>query len=79
LQVEKLKSNTWEVGKLVGASIYLGQLTRLVAGEPIEKVEAISTMKMTVDAFIDYLKHNTLASKCPSAALFSAELRKIIT
>jgi len=78
-EVENLKKNTWEIGKLVGSSVHLTRLARVIAGEPVERVAALSTMKMAVDAFIDYLNRNQLASSCPSATRFSTELRSIIT
>jgi hypothetical protein len=76
--VESLRKSTWDVGKLVGFNVHLTRLARLVAGEPVEKVEALSTMKMVVDAFTDYLTRNRLADRCPSASRFSSELRSMI-
>jgi cell division septum initiation protein DivIVA len=78
-EVENLRKNTWEPGKLVGSSVHLARLARIVGGEKVGTVEGVATMKMAVDSFTDYLTRNNLASKCPSATMFSAELRSIIT
>jgi len=77
--VENLKKNTWEIGKLVGSSVHLTRLAGIIAGEPVGTVEGVSTMKMAVDAFTDYLIRNQLANSCPSATRFSEELRGLIT
>lgn len=78
-EVEVLKKSTWDVGKLIGFNVHLTRLARLVAGESVGTVEALSTMKMTVDAFTDYLTRNHLANRYPSATRFSEELRSFIT
>ena len=76
-EVESLKKNSWEFGKLVGSSIYLIRLARIINGEQVGTVEGVAAMKMTVDAFTDYLIRNNLASRCPSSTRFSNELRSI--
>ena len=78
-EVESLRKNTWETGKLVGSSVHLARLAKIVGGEKVGAVEGVATMKMVVDSFTDYLRRNILVSNCPSAARFSAELRSIIT
>ena len=77
--VENLKKSTWGTAKLVGFNFHLTRLARIVAGEQVGAVEALATMKMTVDAFTDYLALQGHADRCPSARVFSTELRRIIT
>lgn len=77
-EVESLKKNSWEIGKLVGSSIHLARLAKIVAGESVGTVEGVATMKMVVDSFTDYLAKNNLVSRCPSATRFSDELRRVI-
>jgi hypothetical protein len=77
VDVENLKKETWDTAKVLGFNIHLTRLAWLIAGDPVGRVEALATMKMTVDAFIDYLKRNQMYNKYPSAATFSAELRSI--
>jgi len=69
-EVESLRKNTWETGKLVGSSTHLARLARIVGGEQVETVEGVATMKMAVDSFKDYLTRTKLESRCPSAAKF---------
>jgi molecular chaperone GrpE (heat shock protein) len=76
--VEKLRKNTWDTAKVLGFSIHLTRLANIISGEPVEKVGALATMKMTVDAFIDYLNRNGLARSCPSVMKFSEELRDAV-
>jgi hypothetical protein len=77
--VENLKKNTWDTAKLIGYNTHLTRLAKLVGGEPVETLEALATMKMTVDAFSGYLASKGLASRCPSGWSFSAELRSVMT
>lgn len=77
--VENLKRNTWGTAQLLGFNIHLTRLARLVAGDAIDRVEALATMRMTVDSFTDYLARNQLVDRCPSAAKFSSEIRRIMT
>lgn len=79
MDVENLKRNTWDTAKLLGFNIHLTRLARLVAGDAIDRVEALATMKMTVDSFTYYLTRNQLVESCPSAAKFSSEIRRIMT
>jgi molecular chaperone GrpE (heat shock protein) len=72
--VEKLRKNTWDTAKILGFSIHLTRLANIINGEPVERVEALATMKMTIDAFTDYLNRNQLTNRCPSASKFSDEL-----
>jgi transcriptional regulator with XRE-family HTH domain len=75
-EVEKIKQGTWEVGKLVGFSTHLTCLANLVAGEQVVKADALPTMKMTVDAFVVYLRKNNMDNLCPSLKKFNDELER---
>ena len=78
-EVESLKKNTWETGKLVGSNMYLARLARIVGGEPVEQIEAVTTMIMTIDTFSHYLRSKQLIVKCPSARSFGTELRGLLS
>ena len=77
--VEKLRKNTWDTAKILGFSIHLTRLANIINGEPVERVEALATMKMTIDAFTDYLNRNQLINRCPSASKFSDELMEVMS
>jgi hypothetical protein len=75
---ETIKRENWDTGKLLGFHIHLTRLANLLDGKQIPSVEALVTMKMTVDAFNDYLTRNQLDKRCPRAVRFSAELRGML-
>jgi hypothetical protein len=71
---EKLREDTWESGKLLGFNIHLVRLADLVAGKQMPTTEAILTMKMTVNAFIDYFARNKILDMFPGAREFNEQL-----
>jgi hypothetical protein len=78
-EVEQLRNSSWNTGSLIGYNVQLTHLAKIVAGEPVERVQTLATMKMTVDAFTDYLAKQGLAISCPSGVRFSEELRGLMT
>ena len=75
---ETLRKETWDTAKLLGYNVHLIRLASLIGGEQVPQVEAVITMKATVDAFRSYLTMNKLESRCPSATTLSRELRGML-
>jgi hypothetical protein len=71
--IESLKKGTWDTAKVLGFNLYLTRVANIVNDEPVGKIEALTTMMATVDAFNGYLKRNEI--DCPSVSKFSGELR----
>jgi hypothetical protein len=78
-EVEQMRNTSWDTGSLIGHNVYLTHLAKIVSGESVEKVQTLVTMKMTVDAFDDYLAKQGLAKNCPSCMKFGNELRGLMT
>ena len=74
---EKLRKDTWNTGKLLGFNLYLIRLAKLIGGEQLTPVEAVSAMKMAVDAFYDWQLKHGLQNMYPSTQAYSVELRRL--
>ncbi|MGD0803514.1 MAG: hypothetical protein ABSA11_05500 [Candidatus Bathyarchaeia archaeon] len=74
-EVKQLRNSSWNTGELIGYNVHLLTLAKIVAGEPVERMQTLVTMQMTVNAFADYLAKLDLAKYCPSCMKFIDELR----
>jgi hypothetical protein len=76
---EAIGNNTWEAGRLIGFNTHLVSLFYILEGKQVESTQALTTIKMGVDAFIDYLTRTGDLVKCPSGFKFREELQRLLT
>jgi hypothetical protein len=73
--MEKLKTDSWETGKAIGLNTHLIRIASIVGEKPVEKVDAVATISMAVNAFNVYFKKQGL--DYPSGDKFGEELLQI--